>query len=51
VGSKFNRFVINTVTIAYLSSIVLILLSFGLGRGYFIVDNVEEIGKPALDKV
>jgi hypothetical protein len=27
------------------------LLSFDLGRGYFIVDSIEEIGKPGLDKV
>jgi hypothetical protein len=33
------------------ASIALNILSFDLGRGYFIVDNIEKFGKPGLDKV
>jgi hypothetical protein len=43
-------FILIRVQLPCATSIVLILLSFDLGRGYFIVDNIEEIGKPVLDK-
>jgi hypothetical protein len=44
-------FILIGVQLPCATSIALILLSFDLKRGYFIVDNMEDIGKPGLGKV
>jgi hypothetical protein len=44
-------FILIRVQLPCATSIVLILLSFDLGRGCFIVGDIEEIGKPRLNKV